>query len=156
MKPFGLGVLPTALLFKELERDDIAMIWLIPNGVHITLSHASGLPTAEVAYIGYVIIKFDSTDWAEHLAGAAGNAQGRGDNYLAISPNLNGRLGTSGTITLLALLAHDRIINAHCLDFDHLYPCPASTYPACMEKRAINLAPKAPRTLLGINSDHWY
>jgi hypothetical protein len=156
IKSLGLGILPAAFFLKELEGDDTCMIRLIPYGLHITLCHASGLTAAEVTYIGDVIIELDGADWAERLTGAAGNAQGRGDNYLTVNPDLNGRLRTSGTVMLLTLLAHDRIVNANSLDFDHLYPCPVSTNPACMKKRAIDLAPKAPRTLLGIYSDHSY
>jgi hypothetical protein len=154
MKPLCLGFLSAAFLFKRLECDGFVRIRLIPNGVHITLRHASGFTAAEVTYVGDIIVELYGADWAELLTGAAGNAQGRGNNYLTVNPDLNGRLGTPGTVTLLALLAHHRIVNANGLDLDHLYSGPALTDAACMKKRAIDLAPKASGTLPGIYSDH--
>jgi hypothetical protein len=154
MKPLCLGFLSAALLFKRLECNGFAGTRLIPNGVHITLHHASGFTAAEVTHVGNIIVELYGADWAELLTGAAGNAQGRGNNYLAVDPDLNGGLGTSGTVTLLALPAHHRIVNAHGLDLDHLYSCPALTDAACMKKRAIDLAPKASGTLPGIYPDH--
>jgi len=86
---FGLRIFPSTLL-KGFETDDIARIRVIPYGAHITLRDAFRLTAAEVTYIGYIIVKLDSTDWTECLAGATGNAQGRGDNYLTVSSDLNG------------------------------------------------------------------
>jgi len=77
MDALGLGVLSPPLFLKNLKTDAIAGIRFIPYGAHITLFHAPGLASAEITYIGYVIMEFDCADWAEFLTGTTGNAQSR-------------------------------------------------------------------------------